>query len=70
MFENWMQMYHLTAYSYPIIRACHGFQQDLGVEVASAVLMNLPYYLQFLHWCLWIGISNDGILQQKLFTLL
>ena len=32
--------------------------------------MNLPYYLQFLHWHLSIGISSDGILQQTLFTLL
>ncbi len=32
--------------------------------------MNLPYYLQFLHWRLSIGISSNGILQQKLFTLL
>ena len=31
--------------------------------------MNLPYYLQFLHWRLSIGISSDGILQQKLCTL-
>ena len=70
IFENWMQTYHPTAYLFPIVQACGGLRQDLGVEGAPAVLMNLPYYLQFLHWHLSIGISSDGILQQKLFTLL
>ena len=45
IFENWMRTYHLTAYLFPIIRACGGSRHDLGVEVAPAVLMNLPYYL-------------------------
>ena len=70
IFENWMQTYHPTAYLFPIIQACGGPRQDLGVESAPAVLMSLPYYLQFLHWRLSIGISSNGILQQKLFTLL
>jgi hypothetical protein len=32
--------------------------------------MNLPYYIQFLHWLLPIGIGSDSILQGKLFTAL
>jgi hypothetical protein len=65
-----MQPYHQTAYLFPIIRACGGLRQDLGVEGAPDVLMILPYYLQFMQSHLSIGISSDGILQQKLFTLL
>ena len=49
IFENQMKTYHPTAYLFPIIRACGGSRQDLGVEGVQAVLMNLPYYLQFLH---------------------
>ena len=32
--------------------------------------MNLSYCHQFLHWHLSIGIGSNGILQQKIFTLL
>ena len=37
---------------------------------SSIVLMNLPYYLQFRHWRLSIGMGSDSILQQKLFMVL
>ena len=70
MFEQWMRVYHPTSYLYPILRACGGSRQDLGVEGAPAVLMNLPYYLQFLHWRLSISIGSDSILQRKLFSVL
>ena len=70
IFENWMKTYHPTAYLFPIIQLCGSSRQDLQGESAPAVLMNLPYYLQFLHWHLSIGISSNGILQRKLFTLL
>jgi hypothetical protein len=64
VFENWMQMYHPTAYIYPIVQA-GGSRQDLEVEGAPTVLM-MPYYLHFLRHCLSIGISSD----QKIFMLL
>jgi hypothetical protein len=69
MFEKWMHTYHPTAYLFPIARACGGAQQDLGMEGAPAVLMNVPYYIQFLNWRLSIGINSDCILQRKLFTM-
>jgi hypothetical protein len=63
MFEQWIRVYHPTTYLYPILCACGGSRQDPGVEGAPVVLMNLPYYLQFFHWRLSIGIWGDSILQ-------
>ena len=60
-----MQMYHPTAYLYPIVQAGGGSRQDHGVAGAPTVLM-MPYYLHFLHRRLSIGISSD----QKIFMLL
>ena len=45
MFMDYMARYHHRAYLYPVSRACGGSRQDLGVEGAVAVLMNVPYYL-------------------------
>ena len=67
MFEEWMRIHHTGAYLYPISRACGGARQDIGVEGAIAVLMNLPYYLEFLHWRLSCGLKSDAILQRKLY---
>lgn len=50
IFEKWMRTYHVTAYLFPIVCACGGSRQDLKVEGAPTVLMNIPYYLQFLFW--------------------
>ncbi len=61
MFEQWIHVDHPTTYLYPILCACGGSRQDLGVEGAPVVLMNLPYNLQFFHWCLSIGIGRDSI---------
>jgi hypothetical protein len=70
IFENWLQTYHPTGYLYPIVQACGGSRQDLRIDGTPVILMNLPFYLQFMHWCLSIGISSVGILQHKLFILL
>eukprot|EP00956_Cyclotella_meneghiniana_P040422 scaffold194930_cov35-Cyclotella_meneghiniana.AAC.2 len=59
----WMQEFHPDAYLFPVIRALGGTRQDLCVEAAPAVLMNLPYYLQYLHWRIEAtGGSFDNIL--------
>ena len=50
MFIDWMGRYHRGAYLYPVSRACRGSRQDIGVEGAVAVLMNIPFYLEFLIW--------------------
>jgi hypothetical protein len=72
-FGHWLREYHPGAYLFPIVCACGGTRQDLCVEGAPAVLilMNLPYYLQFLHWrsgtC---STSGDGILATMLYLML
>ena len=47
-FMNWTNLYHPTAYFYAVSRTCGGSHQDIGVEGAIAVIMNVPYYLEFL----------------------
>ena len=42
-FMNWMKCYHPTAYLYDVSRACGGSCQDIGVEGAIAVIMNVAY---------------------------
>ena len=49
-FESWMIDYHPGAILFPTTRACGGARQDLYVEGSPCVLMNLQYYLEFLHW--------------------
>ena len=65
----WMMRYHPTAYLYPVSRACGGARQDLGVEGSVAVIMNVPYYLEFLIWRMRCGHGN-GILERNLYMLL
>jgi hypothetical protein len=70
-FEPWANEYHDGVYLYPLTRACGGTRQDLAVEGAPAILMNLPYYLQFLHWRLSAtGGKGDSISLTKLFIML
>jgi hypothetical protein len=70
-FFRWIEEYHPGAYLFPIARACGGTRQDLCVEGAPAVLMNLPYYYQFLTWRMGTcGTSGDGILATKLYLML
>jgi hypothetical protein len=60
--------FHPTAYLYPLVHACGGTRQDLCVEGAPSILMNLPLYLQFLHWRMCVcGTSGDGILATNLY---
>ena len=44
-FMNRMNRYHPMTYFYAVSQACGGSCQDIGVEGAIAVLMNIPYYL-------------------------
>ena len=70
-FGYWLHKYHPGAYLFPIARACGGARQDLCVEGAPAILMNLPYYLQFLKWLMsTCGSKGDGILATKLHIML
>ena len=62
---------HPRAILFPTTQACGGARQDLCVEGAPAVLMNLQYYLEFLHWRLTaVGGKSDAILATKLFIML
>ena len=70
-FFQMMKNDHPGAYLYPICRALGGARQDLSVEGAPGVLMNLPYYLQFLNWrSAAVGGKSDGILATKLYIML
>ena len=69
MFENWMKRYHPVAYLYAVSRACGGSRQDIGVEGAIAVFMNVPHYLEFLVWRMRCG-HGDGILERNLYFML
>ena len=69
VFEHWMNRYHPAAYLFAVSRANGGSRQDIGVEGAVAVLMNTPFYLEFLIWRMRCG-HTDGILERNLFMLL
>ncbi len=63
--------FHLTTYLYPLVRACGGTRQDLSVEGAPSILMNLPLYLQFPNWRMGAcGTAGDGILATNLYIYL
>ena len=68
MFLDYMKRYHPNAYLYPMSRACGGSRQDIGVEGAVAVLMNIPCYLEFVVWR--ISCGGGGILENNLYTIL
>ena len=63
-----MRHYHLTTHLYSVARAGGGSRQDIGVEGAVLVLVNIPYYLEFLVWRFCCG--GDGILEKNLWTIL
>ena len=66
----WMKEFHPDAYLFPVVRALGGTRQDLCVEGAPAVLTNLHYYLQYLHWRISAtGGKSDNILQMKLYIM-
>ena len=67
-FVHFKNEFHPTTFLYPLVRACGGTRQDLCVEGAPSILMNLPMYLQFLHWRMdACGTSGDGILATNLY---
>ena len=45
LFENWIKSYHPATYLSAVSRECGGSQQDISVEGAIAVFMNVPHYL-------------------------
>ena len=63
-----MNRYHPTAYIYAVSPACGGSHQDIGVEGAIVVLMNVPYYLEFLIYRMRC-VHRDGILERNLFMM-
>ena len=69
MFMNWMETWHPEAFLFGVARACGGSRQDIGVEGAIAVIMNVPFYLEFLVWRMRCG-HDGGILERNLFMML
>ena len=68
-FMTWMNRYHPKADLYAESWACGVSRQDIGVKGSIAVLINVPYYLEFLIWKMRCG-HGDGILERNLFMLL
>jgi hypothetical protein len=52
-----------------VARALGGSRQDIGVEGAVPVLMNLKYYIEFLDWRLTCAVNNN-LLQTSLYITL
>ena len=53
---------------WPAVRATGGNRFDIGGMGACSVLMNLPYYLEFLVWRMICG--GDGILEKSIYLRL
>ena len=68
MLKKWMFTYHPHVLLYPVAKALGGNCQDIRIEGAPAVYMNLRYYLTFLDWPL--SITGDNLLQKSLFYTL
>eukprot|EP00957_Ditylum_brightwellii_P193240 14713782-Ditylum_brightwellii.AAC.1 len=68
MFYGWKETHHPTTYIYPCARVLGGARQDLGSEGAIPVLMNIPYYLEFLNWKL--CCRSDNICMKNLYIML
>ena len=65
MFMDYMRHYHPTVYIYPVSLYCGRSRQDIGVEGAVAVLIDIPHYLEFLIWRMRCG--GDGILEKNVY---
>jgi hypothetical protein len=61
-FDHYMKVFQPGVYLFPVARALGGTQQDIGVEEAVPVIMNLHYYVEFLDWHLTCAV-NDNLLQ-------
>ena len=57
------------AYLYAVYQACGGSRQDICVEGYIAVLLNVPYYLEFIIWRMRCG-HGGVITEHNLFMLL
>ena len=68
MIMDYKCRYHPTAYLYPVSWSCGGLRQDIGVEDAVAVLMNIPHYPELPIWRMSCG--DDGILEENLYIIL
>ena len=68
-FMNWMNSCHPTVYICVVYRACGGSCQDIGVEGSISVLINVPYYMEFIICSMRCG-HGDGIIERNLFMLL
>ena len=62
MLMEYMRRYHPTAYRYPVYLYCSGLRQEIGVESAVAVIMNIPHYLELL--VLRMSCGGDSILEK------
>ncbi len=60
-FDHYMKVFYPGVYLFPVARALGGTQQDIGVEGAVPVLMNLHYCVEFLDWHLTCAV-NDNLL--------
>lgn len=70
-FDWRMKEKHPDAYLFPLERALGGARQDLCAEGSPAVLMNIPYYIEFLNReCGKLKNGPDGILATKLYVML
>ena len=65
---DYMRRYYSKAYLYPVSKACGRSRQDIGVEGAVAVLMNIKYYLDLLFWRMSCG--GDSIIEFVLYIIL
>ena len=68
LFADWMWCYHTGAYLWSVSRAIGRSRQDIGTKGCIPVLMNLPYYLEFL--VLRLSCGGDRILEKNLYILL
>jgi hypothetical protein len=64
-----MKVFHPGVYLFPVARALGGARQDIGVEGAVPVLMNLQYYIEFVDWRLTCAVK-DNLLQTSLYITL
>ncbi len=69
IFFSYMDTYNPLVHLWPLSRALGGTRQDIATEASMSVLMNLPYYLDFMNWKLSCGTS-DSILLKHLFIVL
>lgn len=66
IFFAYMNTYNPLVHLWPLSRALGGTRQDIATKASMSVLMNLPYYLEFMNWKISCGTS-DSILLKHLF---